>query len=255
MNAFKIDICRPCTWEFRIPKKLDGALLWAEAINWTQKLHSSVTLCRDIFRYILFAIGLFIWMSISRLEKTRMDRNIQCIFLFLCVYYTHREKRSPMKISMTPILSTGGLNLPAKYEESKNQIENSFFFFESGSPSKYYLAEFCRHEGNLPPLTHRSPPFFVSKKWRNWGVSPTVLWMEDNLVKFESSVLCTLLAYIGHLGYFIPYFMNNKADFRFKVLKKMTSKTEKMRKCPKTTNFGHVLVHQSNWICLAWILP
>ena len=47
------------------------------------------------------------------------------------------------------------------------------------------------------------------------------------LVKFESSLLCTLLAYIGHLGYFIPHLMNNKADFGFKVLKKLTSKTEK----------------------------
>ena len=28
------------------------------------------------------------------------------------------------------------------------------------------------------------------------------------LVKFESSVLCTLMAYIGHLGYFIPHLMN-----------------------------------------------
>ena len=63
------------------------------------------------------------------------------------------------------------------------------------------------------------------------------------LVKFESSVLCTLEAYIGHLGYFIPHLMNKKADFGFKVLKKWTSKTEKMRKCPKTANFGHVLVY------------
>ena len=28
------------------------------------------------------------------------------------------------------------------------------------------------------------------------------------LVKFESSVLCKLMAYIGHLGYFIPHLMN-----------------------------------------------
>ena len=75
------------------------------------------------------------------------------------------------------------------------------------------------------------------------------------LVKFESSLLCTLLAYIGHLGYFIPHLMNNKADFGFKVLKKLTSKTEKMRKYPKTANFGHVLVYLSNQICFAWILP
>ena len=28
------------------------------------------------------------------------------------------------------------------------------------------------------------------------------------LVKFESSVSCKLMAYIGHLGYFIPHLMN-----------------------------------------------
>ena len=49
------------------------------------------------------------------------------------------------------------------------------------------------------------------------------------LVKFESSV----------------FLMNRKADFGFKVLKKWTSKTEKMRKCLKTANFGHVLVYLS----------
>ena len=46
------------------------------------------------------------------------------------------------------------------------------------------------------------------------------------LVK-ESSVLCSLVAYIGHLGYFIPYLIYKKADFEFKVLKKWTSKTER----------------------------
>ena len=71
------------------------------------------------------------------------------------------------------------------------------------------------------------------------------------LVKFESSLLCTLLACIGHLGYFIPHLMNNKADLGFKVLKKLPSKTEKMRKCPKTANFGHVLLYSSNLICFA----
>ena len=34
------------------------------------------------------------------------------------------------------------------------------------------------------------------------------------LVKFESSVLCKLMLYIGHLGYLIPHLMNKKADFR-----------------------------------------
>ena len=71
------------------------------------------------------------------------------------------------------------------------------------------------------------------------------------LVKFESSVLMSLMAYIGHLGYFIPNLMNNKADLGFKVLKKLTSKTDKMRKCPKTANFGHVLVYSSNQIFFA----
>jgi len=50
------------------------------------------------------------------------------------------------------------------------------------------------------------------------------------LVKFEISVLGTVKAYIGHLGYFVPHFMNKKADYGFKALKKCTSKTEIMRK-------------------------
>ena len=66
------------------------------------------------------------------------------------------------------------------------------------------------------------------------------------LVKFESSVLCILVAQISHLGYFIPHLMNEKADLGLKVPKKGTSKKEKMRKCPKTANFGHVLVYSSN---------
>ena len=42
------------------------------------------------------------------------------------------------------------------------------------------------------------------------------------LVKFESSVLCKLLAYIGHLGYFIQHLINKEAEFRFQVFKKLT---------------------------------
>ena len=53
------------------------------------------------------------------------------------------------------------------------------------------------------------------------------------LVKFESSVLCTPQAYIGHLGYFIPHLINKQADNGFKVLKKYTSKTEKNEKIPR----------------------
>ena len=75
------------------------------------------------------------------------------------------------------------------------------------------------------------------------------------LVKFERSILFFLVAYFGHLGYCNPHLMNKKADFGCKVLKKWTSKTEKMRKCPKTADFGHVLVYSSNYICFAWILP
>ena len=66
------------------------------------------------------------------------------------------------------------------------------------------------------------------------------------LVKFESSILFILVAYFGHLGYCIPHLMNKKADFWCKVLEKWTLKTEKMRKCPKTADFGHVLVYSSN---------
>ena len=66
------------------------------------------------------------------------------------------------------------------------------------------------------------------------------------LVKFESSILCILVASISPSGYFIPHLMNEKADLGLKVPKKGTSKKEKMRKCPKTANFGHVLVYSSN---------
>ena len=61
------------------------------------------------------------------------------------------------------------------------------------------------------------------------------------MVKFESSVLCTVEAYIGHLGYFVPHLMNKKADYGFKILKRCISKTEKMRKCPKQPIFGMFL--------------
>ena len=61
------------------------------------------------------------------------------------------------------------------------------------------------------------------------------------LVKFESSVLCTPEAYIGHLGYFVPHLMNKKGNYGSNVLKKCTSKIEIIRKC-----FLHVFVYQSN---------
>ena len=42
------------------------------------------------------------------------------------------------------------------------------------------------------------------------------------LFKFESSVLCKLVAKISHSGYFIPHLMTEKADLGIKVLKKGT---------------------------------
>ena len=66
------------------------------------------------------------------------------------------------------------------------------------------------------------------------------------LVKIKSSVLCTPMAYIDHLGYFIQYLINKKVVFRLEVFKKFASKTGKMRKWPKTANFGHVLVFLSD---------
>ena len=66
------------------------------------------------------------------------------------------------------------------------------------------------------------------------------------LVNFESSILSILVAYFGHFGYCIPHLINKKADFWCKVPKKWISKTEKIRKCPKTADFGHVLVYLSN---------
>ena len=71
------------------------------------------------------------------------------------------------------------------------------------------------------------------------GGGGTVIWRGtiSFLVLFERSVSCTLLAYIGHLGYFIPQLISKKANFVFKVLKKFTSKTEKNEKMPKTSQF------------------
>ena len=57
------------------------------------------------------------------------------------------------------------------------------------------------------------------------------------MVKFESSVLCILVAMISHLGYFIPHLMNEKADLGLKVPKKGTSKKEKNEKMTKNSQF------------------
>ena len=97
-------------------------------------------------------------------------------------------------------------------------------FSQSGNDSKWFLKKSFFKIGMCHSRPPRDPPCFGRR---------TISF----LVKFESSVLCTLLAYIGHLGYFIPHFMNKKADFGFKVLKKLTSKAEKMRKCPKIAVF------------------
>ena len=57
-------------------------------------------------------------------------------------------------------------------------------------------------------------------------------------MSFLVNFFCTIVAYIGHLGYFIPHLMNKKADFGCKVLKKWTSKTEKNEKMQKQPIFG-----------------
>ena len=56
-------------------------------------------------------------------------------------------------------------------------------------------------------------------------------------------------------GIFYHTFDEQQGRFGLKVLKKLTSKTEKLRKHPKTANFGHILVYLSSQICFAWILP
>ena len=43
------------------------------------------------------------------------------------------------------------------------------------------------------------------------------------------------------MGYFIPHIKNKKADLGFKVLKKWTSTTEKIKKMPKNIQI---------WACL-----
>ena len=46
-------------------------------------------------------------------------------------------------------------------------------------------------------------------------------------VKFESSVLCTLEAYIGHLEYFVPHFYELKSSLWFQRSKKNHLKNRK----------------------------
>ena len=70
----------------------------------------------------------------------------------------------------------------------------------------------CGGERGLAKLLMISDGWRLQNGWR--GVAPffggrTISF----LVKFESSVLCELMANIGLLGYFITHLMNKKADF------------------------------------------
>ena len=58
------------------------------------------------------------------------------------------------------------------------------------------------------------------------------------LVKIQSPFFVFKMAYSDHLGYCIQHLMNKIGIFWFQVLKKCISKTGKMRKWPKTSNFG-----------------
>ena len=64
--------------------------------------------------------------------------------------------------------------------------------------------------------------------------------------KFKVPFLCSEMATLDHLGYFMQHLMNKMVIFLFKVWKKWISKTGKMRKRSKTANFGHVLVFLSD---------
>ena len=66
------------------------------------------------------------------------------------------------------------------------------------------------------------------------------------LVKIQSPFLCSEMAQLDHLGHFMQHLKNKMGIFLFQVWKKWISKTEKMRKWPKTANFGHILVFLSD---------
>ena len=79
-----------------------------------------------------------------------------------------------------------------------------------------------------------------------WG--GTMLWTEDNFDfgqfwKFPFMYTCGINQ---SFRIFNPTSDEQKADLVFKDLKRRTSKTEEMRKCLKTSKFGHVLVYSSN---------
>ena len=57
------------------------------------------------------------------------------------------------------------------------------------------------------------------------------------MVIFQSSVLCTLVAYIGHSAYFIPHLIIKKTNIGLRILKKSTTKTAKNEKMPQNSQF------------------
>ena len=57
-------------------------------------------------------------------------------------------------------------------------------------------------------------------------------------VKFENSVFCTLLTYIGHLGYFIPHLINKRKQILDQSFQKMDLKNTKNEKMPKNSQFS-----------------
>ena len=67
------------------------------------------------------------------------------------------------------------------------------------------------------------------------------------MIKFESSVLCTFVAYISHLRYFIPHLMNMKADYGFKFLEKLISKKEKPHTDARTLGVSYSITLLKNF--------
>ena len=60
------------------------------------------------------------------------------------------------------------------------------------------------------------------------------------LVIFQSSVLCSLVAYIGHSAYFIQHLIIKKPNIGLNILKNRPQKQQRIRKCHKTANIWHV---------------
>ena len=82
-------------------------------------------------------------------------------------------------------------------------------------------------------------------------------WIQDNFVFGQNSK--SLLVFrngpVRSFGTFYATFEKQNGDFFIPSVKKWMSKTEKMRKWPKTANFEHILVFLSDQSVLPQLRP